>query len=272
MRLLFVTSWLLGGCEPSAPTDEQRYRDALSGPLDGAAGTCGAIAEPRLRGDCQSAAATRLAASGRYPDAQQVCDAILDPLWHDECWFGISDAAGLLGEEAAHACKKANRYQIFCRRHTLQRAAAQMEVAVGEEPEAIRRYGRLVEELLAVPSAEVQQHTANTLLTERLSERWREQPFDPALCGALTPTLCRHAYWYTATQLLGEMRAVCDDPPIRSSATEAVGLSGYTEAGAPIAEAVWADLCQQIASGDLAPAEIGAAVPADLDGGMLPME
>ena len=84
----------------------------------------------------------------------------------------------------------------------------------------------------------------------------------------MTPGLCRYAYWYTVSHLRGEIATVCQQgQPTTSEATVAGGMSGFTPAGAAIAQAVWAETCAEVAAGRADPQEIGALEPslAELD-------
>ncbi len=249
--------WLLA-CIPAERGDQARYLDSTTAGRDEAPGICARIQDATLRADCLIHAAARHARAGDIAAAQTTCQTIEAGLWRDECWFLTADDAGLIGEDAVAACRRAGRFEPHCRGHALGRAAQEVDLTVGQEARSARALGALVAAYRPRSGGQSRRTMANELLAVRVGDRWAAEPFDPALCGSLAPPLCAWAYRASLDGADTALAALCPGP-VTSTAVRDIGLSGWTEAGQTIAGAVWAGICQQVAGGlpvDLRPARL----------------
>ncbi|MEL6346131.1 MAG: hypothetical protein AAFV53_23680 [Myxococcota bacterium] len=264
---------LLLCCGPDGPTDAARHQSALSAadPAEGIA-LCDQIEDPRRQGDCRAAlAGDVLQGTADLEAIAATCDAIRDAMWQEECWFQAADAARLVGTPAKRACDRAGRFRGFCYEHTLDRAVLVVDLPLGEERASLVELHALVRQYMLFKPDTHKRVASNRLLAERVASRWREGGrFDPALCGQLNEPLCVYAYWSSVSYDGHRVLGACETRPVTSPAAEAVGLSGWTDDGERLAQAVWIDLCQRIDRG-IDPTIAGAFTPPSLNGHLLPV-
>lgn len=249
--------WLLACTSPQGGDRAAYLRSTTADPAEAPA-ICQTIAEDALRADCLIHAGARHAEGGDIAQAQATCEAIEDPLWAEECWFLTADRAALIGDAARQACRRSGRFEPHCRGHALGRAVQQVDLPVGEEAEGAVKIGQLVAAWRPRSAGMKQRIMANELLATRISARWSQAPFDPALCGQLTPSMCAWAYRASLSETDADPADLCPGP-VTAGAVQAVGLSGWTEAGSRLAGSVWDGICQQAADGqpiDLKPAKL----------------
>ncbi|MEL6347250.1 MAG: hypothetical protein AAFV53_29310 [Myxococcota bacterium] len=236
-------SWLFFFACAAAPEppDGQRYAAALSAPPETAFAQCASIRSSEVRGDCQVANVARfLAAGGSIAAAEAHCASMTDAFWGAECWFQIVDSAALGLEDARRLCAASTVFSRPCLEHAMRRDAALIPSPVGQEPRLRTDLQQLVVHALPDVPTDRQRIIAEQLFTARIAGRWREMPFDPALCGILDEMTCMHAYQHSIQRQIG---AVCGAKPATIERVRASGLSGWTVAGAALAEAVWAHVC-----------------------------
>ena len=249
--------WLLA-CTSPQQDDRAAYLRSTTADPAAAPALCQAISEDALRADCLIHAAARHAEASDITAAQATCQAIDPGVWQDECWFLTADRAGLIGQTARDACRRSGRFEPHCRGHALGRAVQQVDLPVGEEAAGAVAIGGLVASWRPRSAGMKQRIMANELLATRIGERWADVPFDPALCGQLTPSMCAWAYRASLSQTEADPAALCPGP-VTAAAAQAVGLSGWTADGQAVAGSVWEGICAQVSSGqpvDLKPAKL----------------
>jgi len=243
---------LVLGCD--APTDRDLYQRAASAQPDQAALVCAEIEEPRLKGECLAFAGASWAKAGRLSEAGAACEAITDPLWAEECWFLSSDEASLTGDRAVATCRHAGRFRTNCLGHAIGREVRHVERLhgkLGDEAALEQALEEVVARYKPAAPASQRQATSDTLVARILAARG-DGPFDERHCGSAPRRICARAYRVSLDAAPGEV-------DVEGLCVRGVDLEGVVEVGArpwaegteELAQEVWRDFCDELASGHI---------------------
>lgn len=242
---------LLAAC--GGGSDRELYERSLHEDPDDAGLTCQGIGDPGLRGECQAQNAARDAAGGHPKRASEACEAIADPLWRDECWFLVSDSAELIGDDAIDTCRRAGRFRGNCLGHAIGREVRGTEIAhakVGGEKALRAAIERVVRRYKPGAPDDQVAVTADTLTARILAARWKDGPFDAALCGNASEEACMQAYRISlnATPREVAVEELCAGP-IDRAAVEAIRARSWTEPSEGLALRAWGIFCEDLHAG-----------------------
>jgi hypothetical protein len=248
------------GCQQpeasEAARDVDRYLAALSAsdPADGFT-RCAVLSTASLRGDCQADLAERLLLpDSTMAEVSAICDRIEEDSWRSECWFMAADAREVTGPMVWSACEQTGRYREFCFDHALQRELAAVEMPLGAEDAAQQTILTLLEQYFPGERDRVKQERFNRALAHRVGGRWRTgAEFDPTLCAPLPEPMCRFAYLYSISNDDVDLASICAAEEQTTAVVTAGKGYGWTDDGAAMATAVWADLCESLRSSQRAP-------------------
>jgi len=214
---------------------------------------CQQIHSAALQSECRTHNAARAAALGKEALASQLCEALPDPVWLEECWFLITDELALSGSKAIASCKKSGRFRHNCIGHAIGRDVRSTEGQyhqVGAELALYRAILSIVERYKPGAPSPQREVTARTLTARIIASRWNDGPFDADLCGKSGDELCIQAYAITldATPPEIAIEGLCDTPPTRAD-VERIGARGWTDPSQPLAQRAWSKLCDDLQSG-----------------------
>ena len=218
----FLTAWfliLLIGCDSPHPGEVLvlSAQQAHSSPK-AAAQACRQL-PPKAAGECEALLAGQVALED-LSTATELCEAIEDPLWQDECWFLIAEAtAASKGPAAAvAACGKAGRFDRNCLAHLWLDAATRAHASHDGQPLAAwEAYAPTSEWTL--PQADAQ------ALAKRHTSTFFDARFNPTGAGTQPPPI--DAGWCEVFQ--GSLARAC-----RQAATESLQRQLNRAAGAGV--------------------------------------
>lgn len=228
-RLAYTESLRLLGADPAA-----------------AAAACTRIADPVLHGECALFAAASLSASGA--DGRAMCAGIEHGAWRGACFFEVSEAQQLRGEEARTACAQARDFQTRCLAHALNRDGPEAAEAVPDAASMERvLIGRARALGLAGSAAE---DAARDVVAQHLSGEWRvrgepARAFRRTDCGTASAATCAKTYRLVVKGAAGTPRPTepCEEGATRA-AVAAAGLPPWDDDLDGIAGGVWAGICR----------------------------
>ena len=212
---------------------------------------CREIASPTLQGECLLYTAGDAARLGE--PAEYLCESITHPGWQQACFFEISDAAGLVGDEAITACKKAPDLQDRCLSHAIVRHAGRVadRFQLGEESQFID----WIHEQADLYGLKDYQRVVSDVVAQHISSRACSDdtdgvcpPFSTSACGEVSADLCQQAYRITARsaarkQSLGPLCA----SPITRVRIQNANLPAWQPDYARPAIEVWEQICRSLA-------------------------
>lgn len=228
---------------PAPATAAERVAALVSGDPD----ACLGLASPQEAGACLALGADQRARAGQGAAAWQTCQAMDAGLWRDECHFLVTDAAGVVGEEAKAWCQHAGRFRLQCVGHALSREAHPLLVAAPRGGEAAVSDALTALTARYVGEAQAARR-AHQLLVEHLAERDPGRPFHAGVCGTAPRAACVGAY-------IERVRRSAEGPgePWRAACGRAVSAQRAAQAGQPpwdpdvdeVVAVAWARLCDR---------------------------
>ena len=250
----WLTLCIACGLQDAKPpkTDGSLYIQAIEAEsVNEQAQRCQEIQTPTLQGECLLYTAGQAARMGEH--AEYLCDSITHPGWQQACFFELSDAAGLVGEEAMSACAKAPDLKDRCLSHAIVRHAGRVaeRFQLGEENEFIA----WIEEQANDYGLNDHQQVVSDVVAQHISSRACSEPIDgvcppfsTADCGAVSAELCQQAYRITARSAARKqpLGTLCASPIIHDRIRDAglpVWAPNYTR---PAIE-VWEQVCRSLA-------------------------
>ena len=234
-------------CGRPPPTDQDHFLAALTAPAAEMAAHCDQIDAPALRGECLAQAAGALAPGG-IEEAMALCDGVEDGVWRDECAFMAVDGAGLVGNAAVAACRRARHFGERCLQHAVNRSLDALELPeeLGAEP-ALRQAAReVVEAHYPSFAKEHLQQLIDAAMARLVARRWTSgRPFDPQSCGEASERVCELSYESVAYRAIehGRLGEICAGD-LSAAGVAAAGGPGWTGDGA-IPVAYWANACEE---------------------------
>lgn len=232
------------GCDGGpVPTVTGAERAAIMLAADSAA--CAALPSPDEVGACLALNADRTARAGDAKGAWATCQAMAAGMWRDECHFLVTDAEGVVGDEAKAWCQQAGRFRLECVGHAIAREAQPLLAATPRGGE-----GRLSQDLTTLTArylgAEQAPAKAHKVLVDHLTARDPERPFHAGVCGSAPPLACRDAY-------VERVRRAAPGPgqPWRAACGMTVSIERARQTGQPLWDedaaapvaAAWSRLC-----------------------------
>ena len=240
-RALLALGLGCAGATPPAPTGAERAAALVAG--DAAA--CGRLPTADEVGACVALNADRAARAGDAAGAWSTCQALPAGLWRDECHFLVTDAAGVVGEEAKVWCQQAGRFRLPCVGHALSRDAQPLLASSprGEEARVSEALSALTAAYLGPSQAPEKAHQ---ILVDHLALRDPGRPFHAGVCGTASAVACRDAY-------IERVRRAASGPgePWRAACGRTVSPERAEQAGQPawdddmdaVVAAAWVRLC-----------------------------
>ncbi|NOY24911.1 MAG: hypothetical protein GXP62_03475 [Oligoflexia bacterium] len=190
---LALLALLASACRTSTPGQQGPAHAYIAAAESGDPAACQAISDPDLRGECAVFAAHALALAGDSEQSRQVCAALPVGIWQDECWFSLSDALESTGKQAKLLCGLAGRFKTPCLGHVIARDSSRLlsQLSLGEESQALDQLRSLSIDYVGrgMGTARARQN-----MRKALAVRFRDQDFDPALCGSVPPDICADVY------------------------------------------------------------------------------
>jgi hypothetical protein len=250
----FTVAWVAlgaGGCATEPAPDRVAYRASLAAlPQDPATAVlaCNRVADPLLHGECTTFAAAALVRSGG--DGRDPCGGVTHAGWRAACFFEITDAMQLRGEDARTACAQAGTFSDRCLAHALNRDGPEAAAATRDEDAMFRvlsgRARALGLDGKSGPRA------AADVVAQHISGRYREAADGPpwpaytvGTCGTAPAEICALAYRMSVNDAAAgqPLTAPCAGGAAQESVV-AAGLPGWGDELSGVAAETWARLCK----------------------------
>jgi len=248
---------LVGACGESAPSaveDMARYSE-LVGITDPA--PCAEIGSAALREECVSMAAAERAKGGDLAGAQEVCAAMPEGFWRDECYFLVADAAKARGPVVAELCMGAGHLRNQCFAHAMDRELAESRGELIEGQEAAFE-ALMVERFDAFLPSQRARGAAHVMVAGMLADRAPGAAFSRSQCGDAAEATCTNAFVLRVEGAgsrgicLGRpdprcapdaMAPVCAEQPRTSANAVGHGLPGWDDDVDDLVQPAWVRLC-----------------------------
>jgi hypothetical protein len=262
--LFAITAFL--ACAEDAPLDPAaadrlaytRSATLTSTDPAAAAAACLEIEDLVLEGECATFAAKHLAKAKLDP--LPLCEQVGHAGWQQVCFFESVDAAGLTGETAVAACRRAGEFRQRCLSHALSRESDRdwRRVAAGREREFLDWIeGRMVvygldTRIENIPRDFLARRVANRLAAQAKGQK--PPRFSVQECGDVPADTCSQVYrqYVRLVYKRQDVQTLCQSS-ITREAVEATGLPGWEDDFQGSVSTIWVRLCKELSGGGRPP-------------------